>query len=165
MSPVQSGIGGLGELQQRSSADPGPRREADADAAAAFARALNAEPKPAEAPLPSPFALFGSAPEPASAELLWPAVSQLLVAEDGRSLRLTLDDPRLAGVSLQLGRAEGRLQLLLDCEQPAPHARLQAALPQLAAGLAERLHDAVSIGLALLQPGRAPDYEWARASP
>lgn len=134
---------------------PGQQREPDAQDRQRFRQALAGAPAqpPAEAPTQQapqalqPFALFGAPPPATSAPApqLPPAfddmLTRLLVDDQhgSRQVRMELSEDVLPGVTVAIQEAEGRLQVDFICRVEASRLKLNAAAPQHAPQLAERL--------------------------
>ena len=139
-----SGRGGLG------------RGQADSQARQRFEEALAKPPEAATGDKPAlatqPFALFGSVPVRAVIEEQPPAppigemVERLMVddgSHGGKQVRMELKDDLLPGVTVAIQELEGRVQVDFLCSVESSRLRLEAAAPDQARQLAERLQRAV----------------------
>jgi hypothetical protein len=126
------------------------QRQPDAESRQRFDDAMRATSESGERveppQVPQPFALFGSLPPESGQDAkLLPRLDDVLdglmvdVTGDGRQVRMDLKDEVMPGVTIVIQETQGRLQVDFICSLEDSRLKLNAAAPDHAPQLAQRL--------------------------
>ena len=157
---LRTDLGGAraGENGAQSHAGADPEAEQRFRAALAAGTPGETTPEPASAPAPFALCRAPAVPPPGTrlaarmelTQQLGGEVERLMVGEGsggGQQLRVDLKDDVMPGVSVVFEERDGRLQVDFICSVEDSRCKLNAALPDLAPTLAQRLRRDVLLGV------------------